>query len=52
MTGGRGGSILLRLATGAVLLFMYFPLALVIAYAFNENGTSAWPPSGFSLEWV
>jgi len=52
VTGGRGGSILLRLATGAVLLFMYFPLALVIAYAFNANGTSAWPPSGFSLEWV
>jgi ABC-type spermidine/putrescine transport system permease subunit II len=24
----------------------------VIAYAFNANGTSAWPPSGFSLEWV
>ena len=52
MNGGRGGSILLRLATAAVLLFMYFPLALVIAYAFNANGTSAWPPSGFSLEWV
>jgi putative spermidine/putrescine transport system permease protein len=52
VNGGRGGSILLRLATAGVLLFMYFPLALVIAYAFNANGTSAWPPSGFSLEWV
>jgi putative spermidine/putrescine transport system permease protein len=44
--------MLLRLATAAVLVFMYFPLALVIAYAFNSNGTSAWPPSGFSLQWV
>lgn len=46
---GRFG---LRLATAAVLVFMYFPLALIVAYAFNASGTSAWPPSGFSLRWV
>jgi putative spermidine/putrescine transport system permease protein len=50
---GRGvGRILLRLATAAVLLFLYFPLSLVIAYAFNASGTSAWPPSGFTFQWV
>jgi len=48
----RIGAVLLRIATGAVLLFMYFPLALVIAYAFNSSGTSAWPPAGFTLQWV
>ena len=48
----RIGGVLLRIATGAVLLFMYFPLALVIAYAFNSSGTSAWPPAGFTLQWV
>jgi putative spermidine/putrescine transport system permease protein len=48
----RAGRWLLRLATAAVLLFLYFPLALVIGYAFNANGTSAWPPSGFTLHWV
>jgi putative spermidine/putrescine transport system permease protein len=48
----RIGPIALRAATAGVLLFMYFPLALVIAYAFNESGTSAWPPAGFSLRWV
>ena len=42
----------LRVATIAVLVFMYFPLALIVVYAFNESGTSAWPPSGFSLRWV
>ncbi len=52
MTSGRLTRIALRIATGAVLLFMYFPLALVIAYAFNPSGTSAWPPSGLSLHWV
>jgi len=50
--GGRLGRVALRVATVAVLLFMYFPLALIVAYAFNESGTSAWPPSGLSLRWV
>jgi putative spermidine/putrescine transport system permease protein len=31
---------------------MYFPLSLVIAYAFNTSGTQSWPPSGFTLRWV
>jgi putative spermidine/putrescine transport system permease protein len=48
----RNARIALRLATGAVLVFMYFPLALVIAYAFNDRGTSVWPPSGLSLRWA
>ena len=48
----RTGRALLRLATGAVLLFLYFPLGIVIAYAFNESGSSVWPPSALSLRWV
>ena len=35
-----------------MLVFLYFPLFLVVAYAFNENGTQAWPPAGFSLRWI
>ncbi len=35
-----------------MLVFIYVPLALVVIYAFNESGTSAWPPSGFTLKWV
>ncbi len=31
---------------------MYVPLLLVVIYAFNSSGTSAWPPAGFTLEWV
>jgi len=50
--GSRAGRIALRTATAAVLVFMYFPLALVIAYAFNSSGTAAWPPAGFSLRWA
>ena len=50
--GGRTGRVLLRIATAAVLLFMYIPLALVVIYAFSENGTSAWPPSSLSTKWI
>jgi putative spermidine/putrescine transport system permease protein len=39
-------------ATVAVLLFMYLPLSMVIAYAFNRSGTQVWPPTGFTLQWV
>ncbi len=52
MPTGRTGRVALRAATGVVLAFIYIPLSLVVIYAFNESGTSAWPPSGFTLKWV
>ncbi len=52
MRAGGLGRIVLRAATGLVLAFLYIPIILVVFYAFNERGTSAWPPSGFSLRWV
>jgi putative spermidine/putrescine transport system permease protein len=52
MSTGRGGRIALRIATGVVLAFIYIPLALVVVYAFNASGTSEWPPSGFTLDWI
>jgi putative spermidine/putrescine transport system permease protein len=50
--GGRAGRLALAAATLAILFFMYLPLSLIIAYAFNTSGTQAWPPSGFTLHWV
>jgi putative spermidine/putrescine transport system permease protein len=52
MNTGSLARIGLRIATGLVLAFIYIPLTLVVVYAFNESGTSAWPPSGFTLSWV
>jgi putative spermidine/putrescine transport system permease protein len=52
MQMGHLGRIALRVATGLVLAFIYIPLTLVVIYAFNESGTSAWPPSGLTLHWV
>ena len=48
----RFGRIGLLLATVAALLFMYLPLSMVIAYAFNKSGTQVWPPTGFTFDWV
>ena len=45
---GRAG---LRLVTGAVLVFIYFPLVLVIVYAFNRNIVASWPIPGLTLGW-
>ncbi len=49
--GGGLGRIGLRIATGLVLAFIYAPLLIVVIYAFNASGTSAWPPAGFTLTW-
>jgi putative spermidine/putrescine transport system permease protein len=46
------GRVSLGVATVAILVFMYVPLALVVTYAFNTSGTQSWPPSGFTLRWV
>jgi putative spermidine/putrescine transport system permease protein len=48
---GRAAGIALRIATAFVLAFIYLPLTIVFLYAFNESGTNAWPPSGFTLTW-
>ncbi len=49
---GRLGRIALRLATIGVLAFIYVPILVVVAYAFNSSGTTSWPPAGFTTKWV
>ena len=51
MTEGRPLRIALRLATAAVLAFLYLPLIVVAIYAFNPSRIQAWPPVGFTLQW-
>ena len=51
MVESRLARALLRLATGAVMLFLYFPLAVLGVYAFNDSKLAAWPPTGFTLKW-
>ena len=51
MPSGALTRIGLRLATAAVLAFIYIPLALVVLYAFNVNLVPSWPIPGLTLEW-
>jgi len=43
--------ILLRIATGATLVFLYVPLAVIALYAFNASRIQAWPIQEFSTKW-
>jgi len=42
----------LKLATAAVLLFLHFPLAIILLFAFTvEDATFSFPPPGLTLSW-
>jgi putative spermidine/putrescine transport system permease protein len=44
--------VALRLAAGAVVSFLYFPLAIIILYAFNtQSALFTFPPPGFTTRW-
>jgi putative spermidine/putrescine transport system permease protein len=51
MTESRLTRVLLRLASGGVLAFLYLPLIVVTIYAFNSSRLQAWPPRDFTLRW-
>jgi putative spermidine/putrescine transport system permease protein len=51
MTIGRGTRLVLAIATGLILTFIYVPIALIFVYSFNAGTTPAWPPVGFTLDW-
>ena len=51
MNESRLVKLLLRIASGGVLVFLYLPLVVLVIYAFNESRTQAWPPVSFSLKW-
>jgi putative spermidine/putrescine transport system permease protein len=47
----RATRILLRIASGLVLAFLYLPLVILAIYAFNPSRLQAWPPAGLTLHW-
>src|SRR3954452_25219923 len=47
----RGTKLLLRVATGLVLAFIYVPVLVIIVYVFNEGKTARWPLEGTTLHW-
>jgi putative spermidine/putrescine transport system permease protein len=51
VTESRGTRLVLRVATIAVLGFIYLPLVVIAIYAFNSSTNQAWPIPGLSLQW-
>ena len=47
----RGAKLVIRLGAAVTLLFLYFPLLIVMIYAFNRSVAQSWPPEGFSTKW-
>jgi len=43
--------ILLRVAVGVGLAFIYIPLIVLAVYAFNSSKILEWPPPGLTFEW-
>ncbi len=45
------GRLALRLATAAVLVFLYLPIAVILLYSFNAERIQVWPIRAFSTKW-
>jgi putative spermidine/putrescine transport system permease protein len=43
--------VLLRIAVGLALAFIYIPLLVIGIQAFNASRILKWPPPGFTLDW-
>jgi putative spermidine/putrescine transport system permease protein len=43
--------LLLRIAVGVVLAFIYVPLIVIAIYAFNSSNLLEWPPPGLTTHW-
>jgi len=51
MTLSRRARWILGLISTAVLVFIYFPLVVVVVNSFNASKVFSWPPTSFTLEW-
>jgi putative spermidine/putrescine transport system permease protein len=51
VTEPRFVRVALRLASIAILAFIYLPIVILAIYAFNPSRIQVWPPSGFTLDW-
>jgi putative spermidine/putrescine transport system permease protein len=47
----RPGRWALGLAAGAVMLFLYIPIAIILLYAFNADRAQTWPIETFTTHW-
>jgi len=51
MTISRRTRWLLGIVSAGVLVFIYFPLLVVVVNSFNASRVFSWPPTSFTTEW-
>ena len=47
----RGVRVFMRIGAVGVLAFLYLPLLVILAYAFNPAVAQTWPLSGLTTKW-
>ena len=47
----RSAKLVVYIGAGITMLFLYFPLMIILIYAFNNSVTQSWPPVGFTTKW-
>jgi putative spermidine/putrescine transport system permease protein len=48
---GKWSRIAFAAWAALIMLFLFFPIAIIIIYAFNPSNIQSWPLSGLSLRW-
>ena len=41
----------LAIAAGAVIVFLYLPIAIIVLYAFNADRAQTWPIDNYTTHW-
>ena len=48
---GKWGKVALGVWTALLMLFLFFPIVIIILYAFNPSNVQSWPLEGLSTRW-
>ena len=47
----REAKILFRIWAALIMLFLFFPIVIIVLYAFNSSNVQSWPIPGLSTKW-
>jgi putative spermidine/putrescine transport system permease protein len=47
----RAAKILFRIWAALIMLFLFFPIVIIVLYAFNSSNVQSWPIPGLSTKW-
>ena len=51
IASSRWGRIAFAVWTALIILFLFFPIAIIMLYAFNSSNVQSWPLPGLSTKW-